>query len=717
MFNSNGTDLDEVHRPDAGLLQEWATAIGTTADVPMPVADIQRYLRGLLHQLEDALSGAAVDTRAVSEVGAQLVAEDFTEPQSLSRTVEVLARGLPLPAGPPDATDSSRAQLLGALVVGYLEAFRNRIFHQQQWAKRALLATQHDLERDAQTSQAQFSELLNSSEVGIVISKPDGQIVRTNPSLEETLGYSQDELVGHTLNELFAPEELLILQQHYRRLLSGGEPRISTQAKLLRKDGKKIWTHLTVSVLRDKTHAPQQVATMVRDLTELQLLREQSMHHALHDPQTGLPNRQYFISHLNTVLGQLNPSAVITLLHLALDGFSVINDGLGRHFGDQAMNMVARRLESAVADQEAMVARITEEEYAILVLPGKPMPDIDRLTVTINSVLAEPFYLNGFKVTLTATIGVVQRRVTAAKPAELLRAASITLGRSQRMGVRQWAMSDADLDSVDSTELRLAAELPTALDNSQLCVDYQPVVSLDSGQVAAVEATLRWQHPQLGELSHARCVQLAERTGIVHAVGHRLLHTAVNQARLWREQWCDESPLVAVGLTHHQAQDPDLLDQFRALLAQIGLPFRAVELRLPVTALRTADGASPGEGGAEAEDNLQVLAELGTRMSVYNFSGGLDGLSCLTELPVHAVRIAQSAGRSVADNPTAIQAQALRAVVRTLRAAGIGVIACAVETEELASWWRSAGAEYAVGALFGAPGPPQAIARLFAGCR
>lgn len=715
MADNNEPDQDDARQPELDLLQEWATAIGGTGQEPMSAVDTRHYLRGLLRRLEDALSGTTVDTQAISEIGAQLVAEDFIEPQSLSRTVEILARRLPRLAASPGAVGGPLAELLGALVDGYLEAFQNRIFHQQQWAKRALLAAQYDLERDAQTSQAQFSELFNSSEVGIAISKPDGQIVRTNQSLDDILGYARDELPGRALSELFTPEDLLISQQRYRRLLAGDEPRVSTEAKLLRKDGKTAWTHLTISVLRDETNAPQHVATMVRDLTELHLLREQSAHHALHDPRTGLPNRQYFISHLNAVLGQLTPSAVITLLHLALDGFSVLNDGLGHHFGDQALNVVARRLESVVADQETMVARIAEEEFAILILPGKSVPDIDQLTATINSVLAAPFYLNGFKVALTATIGVVQRQVTATKPAELLRAASITLGRSQRMGVRQWAMSDADIDSMDSTELRLAAAIPAALDGHQLRICYQPVVSLDSGRVVSIEAMLCWQHPELGELAHARCVQLAQRTGIVRTVGQRLLRTAANQAGAWREQLGDETPPLVVDLTRHQACDPDLVAQVKVLLTQNGVQPNAMELRMPVTALRTVDGAGSGDGGAEAEDNLQVLADLGVRMSIHSFSGGLDGLACLSELPVRAVRIAQAIGRSVAGNPAALHAQALRAMVGTMQTAGISVIACEVDTEELADWWRSAGAECAVGVLFGAPAPPQAIERLL--CR
>lgn len=133
---------------------------------------------------------------------------------------------------------------------------------------------------------------------------------------------------------------------------------------------------------------------------------------------------------------------------------------------------------------------------------------------------------------------------------------------------------------------------------------------------------------------------------------------------------------------------------------------------MPVSAMRTVNGAQSGEAGGEAEDNLQVLADLGVRMALYDFSGGIGGLSCLVELPVHAVRIAQPVARQVADNPSALPAQGLRALVPAVRTAGIGVLACTVDTERLADWWRGVGADCAVGALFGQPGPPQDIEQL-----
>ncbi|MGH4021802.1 MAG: putative bifunctional diguanylate cyclase/phosphodiesterase [Pseudonocardiaceae bacterium] len=705
-------------RSPAALAREWASAIGTTAYVPMSLADIRHYVHDLTERLVAALSDPALDTRAASEVGARLVAGDFTGPHSLSRSVEVLARALPATVeggatGPPG---HRVIELLGALVAGYTQALRNRIFDQQEEVKRALLRARQDIERDLQASESRFREVFNSSAVGIAISYPGGRIMRTNPALDDILGYSEGELPGRELSELFSPDDLATIQESYQRLLDGKDSRFRVQFRLRRKDGETAWVYLAVSVLVDNRHAPQYLATMVEDFTDQHLLTERLNHQALHDLQTGLPNRQYFVSHLEKVLG-LEPSAMVTLLHLDLDGFSVINDGLGHHFGDRLLDVVARRLESVVADERAMVARLSGDEFAILIQhgllpPGYPVPDVGPLAEAINTELAEPLYLDEIGVAATASIGVVQRQAGGTKPAELLRAAGATLRRSRGTGKRQWAAFDAAIDAADRAELRLAAATPGALETGELRVEYQPMVTLEGGRLVGIEAVLRWQHPQLGALSHERCMQVAEQTGAVYAAGQWLLRTAADQARSWRRRTGDDAPPLVVNLTPSQAQDPDLVARARAVIEETGLRPEELELWMPVAAIRTVSGMPVGEAGGTAEDNLGVLAELGVRSGLHDFGGGIGGLRCLAELPVRAVRVAEPVARQVADDPSRILSQAVHALVHIVRAEGINVVAFPVDSEEQAGCWRWVGANWAVGALFGRPGPPQHIEQL-----
>lgn len=707
----------ELRSPDEwarhSAIQQWADAISTTAYVPMSSEQIHEFLSELADRLAAALSEAAVDTASASAVGVELVAADFTGERSLPRTVEVLARTLPslIPEPPPSVR---LIELLSAMISGYTWALRDRIFDQQEDVKQALLHARHAVERDLRASEARFRAVFDSAPVGIVISEPGGQIVQTNPSFDDRLGYAAEELHGSTLSQLLVPadaEEQTGLQENYQRLQHDPEARFRVQCRIRRKDGELAWVSLAASVLRDAERRPQHIATMVDDLTDQHLLKEWLSHQTLHDVQTGLPNRQYFVSHLERVLGLLPPSAVITLLQLDLDGFSAINDGLGHRFGDQMLEVVGQRLLKVVADHRAMVARTGADEYAILIEPGAAPPNVTALAEAINAELAEPVYLNGIGVAVTATIGIVQRQAGTAEPAELLRAASTTLGRLRGQGKRQWALFDATVDAAGRTDLPLAAALPGALETGQLQVRYQPVVTLDCGRPVAVEVVLNWPHPQFGTLSHERCVQIAERTGAVYALGEWVLRVAARQAARWQRQYAGAVPVV-INLTGSQSRDPDLVAKVRAILDDTGLRPDGLELRMPVAAIRCANGLPAGDGGEEAEDNLRVLAELGVRAGLHDFGGGIGGLRCLADLPVQVVRVAEPVSQQVAEDPTRILSQAVHALVHIVRGEGINVVAFPVDSSEQAACWRWVGANWAVGASCGLPGTPADFERL-----
>jgi diguanylate cyclase (GGDEF)-like protein len=444
--------------------------------------------------------------------------------------------------------------------------------------------------------------------------------------------------------------------------------------------------------------------------TDIRLLEQRFKHQTLHDLQTGLANRQYLLTHLEKMLAQLEPPDVITLMHLDLDGFSAVNDGLGHHVGNQLLDVAARRLERAVEHQQAMVARLGSDEYAILIVSGDSVIDVGTVAEAINTELAEPFYVDEIGVATTATIGVRQCRAgETTTHDELMRAANSTLRRLRGQGMGQWVSFDPGIDAVERAKLRLAAAMPGALETGELSVTYQPVVTLDERLVMGLEATLSWQHPQLGMLSNEQCVQAAQRTGVVHAVGEWLLRTAAEQAVCWKECFGEGMPPVVVNLMPAQAQDQDLVARVSAVLKQTSLKPADLELRAPVAAVRMATGEFNGEGGVQAEDNLRVLAELDVRTGLYDFAGGVGELRCLADLPLRVVRIAQPISEQVANDPSRILSQAAQAFVHIVRGAGIDVVGFPVDSAEQAACWPWIGANWAVGALFGQPSSPEDI--------
>ena len=713
-----------THADRAAFARRWAEEITGTSYVSMERDELVEHLLAFTDDLSGAILAPEFDHSVGRRIGDELVAAHFTNAETISKTLALIVGQLPDLLGPaPSGVDipARVAQLAGQLAACYASALRERSLDEQDAIYRAGLRARRQAEQALASSEARFRQVFYSSPVGVAISEPGGSIIQTNRSLEDILGYRPGELVDHDLSELFAPTEWHLLAKQYRGLIAGRVSRLRVRFALRRRDGEAVWAHLDASVLDDGEGSAQYVVTMVDDITDLHLLEQRLHHQTLHDLQTGLPNRQYFLTHLEQVLARLEPAEVLTLMHLDLDGFTAINDGLGYQVGDQLLDVVARRLEGSLTDRQAMVARLGADEYAILLQPpGKategiqgaegtdPALDVGAMAEAINTELAEPFYTQGVGIALTATIGVVQRRAGESSAAELMRAAGATLRRVRGRGTRQWALYDPELDAIDRTALRLAATMPGAVETGQLRVAYQPVVILEDHRLAGVEATLAWSHPQFGMLDHNQCVLAAERIGLIHELGQWLLRTAAEQTASWRQHNSATVPLMMVNLAPAQAQDPDLVARVRAILNDTGLKPPELELRVPVTAIRTASGELAGEGGLQGEDNLGVLTELGLRTGLHEYAGGVGALRCLTEVPVHTVRIAQTISEHVGTEPS----RADPVLVPALRAAGIDVIAFPIESTEQAACWAAIGANWAAGTLFGPPGPPRHIETL-----
>jgi diguanylate cyclase (GGDEF)-like protein/PAS domain S-box-containing protein len=688
---------------------EWACALGPACPA-LSISEIHGALKEPTERLIAVLSGESVDARAAADVGGQLVAQGFTGAQTLPRSFEVLGKALrgAVAVTAPESPCDRVIELLGALASGYVWALRRQLLVEQDDLKRALSVAPQEGQRGAHTSKVWFRQVCDRSPVGITISELGGRIVYTNPSMENTLGYRPAELVGRELAELFVPGQWPLLVAGYQGLVASRTSRLRVRSALRHRDDEAVWVYLDACLLGGADQA-QHVVTMAQDITDQYLLEQQLTHQSLHDLQTGLPNQQYLTTYLEGLLARLTPSAVVTLIHLDLDGFTAINDSLGQQAGDHLLDVVARRLESVITPGQGMVARLGADEYAILLEPTNPAPHIGVLAETINAALSEPVDIDGTGVVLTATIGAVQRRADESSTGDLLRCAAATLRRVRGRGGRQWALYDHDRDATDRQEQQWATTLPGAWETGQLQVTYQPVVTLDDQRLVGIEAAVCWAHPQSGLLSHDQCMQAAERTGVLHQLGQWLLRTAAEQVVCWLELISDDLPPVVVNLSMPQAQDPDLVAKVRTVLQDTGVPPSALELRVPPTALRTVTGQLAGEAGGQAEENLQVLAELGLHAGLYDFGGGIGGMRCLADLPIRTVRIAQSISDQVAADPSRILSQTAHALVHIIRGAGIDVVAFPVDHPDQAACWPWIGANWAQGALFGHPGPPANI--------
>jgi diguanylate cyclase (GGDEF)-like protein len=411
-------------------------------------------------------------------------------------------------------------------------------------------------------------------------------------------------------------------------------------------------------------------AEVVEMSTELTLLRRQLSHQLLHDPLTGLPNRQFFTTRLEEVL---NSGHRTTLYRIELNGFAVLDDGIGSPRTDVLLIAIATRLRAAMADEGAMVARFDRASFTVLQECAPSSAGPAEIVGRLTAALAETTYVADAGLAVTANIGVVESPPHGMDPVELLQAAGLALRLAKEQGPGQWRLLCPDEDT-DRRLLRFAAVMPGALETGRLSVGYRQVVALADERPVSVDAYPCWQE---AGLEGQECVALAERIGLSPAVGEWLLRTA--GAHVTTGQ-------LSVRLSPNQAAAPNLVDTVLDVLP----PNR---LRLAMPAKEVFDGRP------QTVDNLTTLAKAGVRVAVHDFTGNPSDLVRLADFPLYAVTLAR---RLVAQARSRgpLVTRAVANTVALVHEASATVTVDGIRTTQEAAWWHHVGADLATGPLW-----------------
>jgi diguanylate cyclase (GGDEF)-like protein/PAS domain S-box-containing protein len=680
------------------LVGLWLKALAPTGFMSVPRAVFVDSVRAHLDAMAAAMATAPLSVAAGQRAGAGLVAAGFTDAEGLRASLRVLATGLLECAradGRPDPAGRAFA-MLAALGAGYTSAMRDWLFDQQEEVKQALQRATGEAERRLKLSEAWFREVFVRAAVGIAISDSDGRLTLANPALAEILGCQPDDLVGRSLGEFFHAQETDDIRSDYHDLGRIGAKPLRRRRRLIRTDGQLVWCYLAVSVLRDDDDVPTLHLTMVENVSDLHLLQDLTSYQTLHDVLTGLPNRQYLLSQLQSQLAYPNADRHITLYHLDLDGFAAINHGLGPEYGDRLLLVVARRLENQLTAQKVLVARLTADEFAVLCTNGSEPAGVLDTIAEINELLAEPVHLPGGGVGLSASIGVAHGRPGEIEPFELLRRAEISLRRAQATGNRQWAEFDQHRDVGDRRRATLASTLSGALEFGELTTFWQPWHTLAGGALVGVSIRAAWNHPEHGMVEHEECVDLAELTGAASSLATWLIDVACEQVRHWWDRFHDETLRAGVPLSVHQIADPDLVATIGTAIEKAGIEPDLLTLSVPTAALRSENG--------DARDNIAVLTSMGVHVLLGDAGLAPEELPLLDERPLAAVHLAEPLVREVAaGGPESRLAKAVGALVRTLWDTGLPVVVSGLCAAAEVEWWLSVGALLGCGPYFSVP--------------
>ncbi|GAA4570036.1 hypothetical protein GCM10023176_27850 [Micromonospora coerulea] len=408
---------------------------------------------------------------------------------------------------------------------------------------------------------------------------------------------------------------------------------------------------------------------------------------AYSDQLTGLPNRLTFTRRLRRALRDEAPVAVLLL---DLDGFKQVNDRFGHVTGDRLLTTIAERMRDATAD-DGMIARLGGDEFAVLVDGDRPVSP-ERLAERLLAALEPLPGEEDLGLNPSASIGIAEYGPQHASHTDLLRDADIAMYAAKAAGKSAYRTCTPALRESAVTRAELIAELRRAVDEGQLCVEYQPIVDLATGTVRSAEALVRWRHPRLGVLPPAAFLPLAEETGLIVPIDRWVLHEACRAAAAWRER--APQVTVAVNLAAAHLRRPDLIATVIAATAGAGLPPRALTLELTESALI--------EGSDAVLDRLRQLRELGIRLAIDDFGTGYSSLSYLHHIPATELKVDRSfVARLGAED---VRAYATVEMVNRLAAAfDLAVVAEGVETDAQHAAVTAIGCVHGQGWRYGRP--------------
>ena len=558
----------------------------------------------------------------------------------------------------------------------------------------------HQAEHKLVESEERYRLLAELSPEAIIVQSEE-RIVYANPAAANLFcAQTVATLLGRSVADFVHVDH----RQHFRaraRHLSESQQSDLKAEKFVTLDGQIRDVEVVMaSVTYDGKPATQ---ILTRDITERRRAEEQLLHDAFHDSLTGLPNRALFIDHLKLAVNHLRrrKGYLFAVLFIDLDRFKVINDSLGHMVGDKLLIATARRLESCLRDGDT-IARLGGDEFTILLDGIKDRGDAQRVAERVQELLAEPFQLAGRELFITASVGIKYSGIDDEQPEDLLRDADTAMYCAKTFGKAQYRVFDSKMHTTALTHLQLESDLRRALERDEFRVNYQPIVSLQSGRISGFEALVRWHHSERGVILPSEFISFAEETGFILQIDRNVLRQACLQMRKWQETIpATRQMKISVNLSCKQFMQPMIVDQVLEILEETGLDPCSLKLEITESVMM--------ERGEHAMSVLERLNQAGIELSLDDFGTGYSSLSYIHRFPVTTLKIDQSFIKRIGGEQNE---EIVRAVVALARNLGIEVVAEGIETVVQLDQLRALNCEKGQGFYFSSPVDAESATRL-----
>lgn len=550
------------------------------------------------------------------------------------------------------------------------------------------------LELARKASQVRFENIANTSPDTILCVNEKGMITFWNTAAEHMLEYTDEEIIGRSINTI-VPDAFVVQLNHLvtdrDSLMKGVTLELNVQAK----SGSMVPVELSVSMWEDNDNVSY--GAILRDITERRRNEERLFLLAHLDPLTGLANRTLLTSNLETALK--NEPAVCIMM-VDLDGFKDVNDSLGHSSGDNILVHVAKKIKATVRSGD-VVARMGGDEFALL-FPGLSDKKVaGKIAEQIIHEISQAMVIDDHQINISASIGAVLYPEYGLTVQDLLTSADLALYQAKSEGRNCYRFFTRELLEIFQAKHAFQLEFVRAYEQHEFEMFYQPQVKLATNEIVGAEALLRWRHPERGLLSPAAFLTALENGPWAERVGDWIVETACRQAAEW-SQASDRYFRISINLFSAQFRTGMLEQKIMDILARTGLQPSSLELEITENIILRYDESML--------QPLNTLREAGIGIAFDDYGTGYASLSMLKNYPVTRLKIDQTFVRTMCESPP--DAAIVRAILYLGKSFGLGVIAEGVETLEQSERLRGKGCEEAQGYLFGHPMPAEEFTQL-----
>lgn len=555
-----------------------------------------------------------------------------------------------------------------------------------------MAGTAQDITENKRTEESLFtlSFAMEQSPNSIVITDLDGRIEYVNSTFSRVTGYSPDDVLGKNPRIQQSGKTSRETYVDMWSQLTRGEP---WQGELVncRKDGSEYTEAVQISPVRQVSGRVSNYLAVKQDISEKKKAEERMERLAHFDQLTGLPNRSMLNARFKFALSLAQRSGEqLALMFIDLDRFKNINDTLGHAIGDQLLMEVARRLKATLRDEDT-VSRLGGDEF-IIVLPGIDANGAAHVATKLLEAVSLSWQVEQHELIATPSIGIAIYPDDGRDFETLSKHADAAMYRVKQEGRNDFRFFTPEMQASSVRSMQLANALRYALSRNELFLHYQPQLAIQDGRIVGAEALLRWRHPELGMISPAEFIPIAEDGGQIIQIGEWVLRTAVRQLKDWMDSGLP--PMVmAVNLSAVQFHQANMIERVNGILDDVGLPHEYLELEL------TEAVAMNNPMAAIAV--MDRLHESGIRMSIDDFGTGYSSLSYLKKFKVSKLKIDQSFVRDITDDPE--DKAIVTAIINMASSLGIRTIAEGVETSGQLAFLRLQGCDEVQGYYFSKP--------------